>query len=98
LEPSFRKVLYAPEAGVDWRQLVASQLHEIGKTAAPKVSDSRSYDMECLRQVVQDYGDVADQAAAFQTLTRRSRATFFRLKKLLEDGKPVTAQAAMAIG
>ena len=38
LEPSLRKVLYAREEGVDWRQLVASQLHEIGKTAAPKVS------------------------------------------------------------
>ncbi len=41
LEPSLRKVIYAREANVDWRQLVASQLHEIGRTAAPKVSDSR---------------------------------------------------------
>ena len=86
LEPSCRKVIYAREAGVDWRQLVASQLHEIGKTAAPKVSDSRAYDLECLRQVVADYPDsVAEQEAAFQALTRRSRATFFRLKKVLGD-------------
>ena len=75
---------------MDWRQLVASQLHEIGKTAAPKVSDSRSYDLECLRQVVEDYPDsMADQEAAFRALTRRSRATFFRLKKMLEDGEQV---------
>jgi hypothetical protein len=98
LEPSFRKVLYAREAGVDWRQLVASQLHEIGRTAAPKIGNAREYDLDCLRQVVRDYDDVADQEAAFHALTRRSRATFFRLKKLLGDGKPATAQAAMAIG
>jgi hypothetical protein len=97
LEPSFRKVIYAREADVDWRQLVASQLHEIGKTAAPKVSDAREYDMECLKQVTEDYPDsIADQENAFRTLTRRSRATFFRLKRML--GTVGTAQAAMGVG
>jgi hypothetical protein len=97
LEPSLRKVLYAREAEVDWRQLVASQLHEIGRTAAPKVSDAREYDMECLKQVLEDYENVADQEAAWRTLTRRSRATFFRLRKMLgKDAEPIgTAQAAM---
>ena len=98
LEPSYRKVLYAREAEVDWRQLVASQLHEIGRTAAPKVSDSRSHDMECLKQVLDDHPDsIAEQENAFRTLTRRSRATFFRLRKMLDkaDGQPATAQAAM---
>jgi hypothetical protein len=98
LEPSLRKVLYAREAGVDWRQLVASQLHEIGRTAAPNIPDSRAFDMDCLRQVVEDYPEsVAEQEAAWRTLTRRSRATFFRLKKMLVD-EPATAQAAMQIG
>ena len=36
LEPSFHKVIYAREAGVDWRQLVASQLHEIGRDCRPE--------------------------------------------------------------
>ncbi len=101
LEPSLRKVLYARDEGVDWRQLVASQLHEIGRTAAPKVSDSRSYDMECLKQVLEDHPDsIADQEAAWRMLTRRSRATFFRLKKSLGTvGEQVgTTQAAMAAG
>jgi hypothetical protein len=101
LEPSFRKVIYARGASADWRQLVASQLHEIGHTAAPSVSDSRSFDLQCLRQVVEDYPEnVTEQEAAFRALTRRSRATFFRLKKALEKpGEPVsTTQAAMGVG
>ena len=97
LEPSFHKVIYARQADTDWRQLVASQLHEIGKTAVPKVSDSRAYDLDCLRQVVADYPEsVADQEAAFRTLTRRSRATFFRLKRMLGD-LGTTTQAAMGV-
>ena len=97
LEPSLRKVIYAREAGVDWRQLVASQLHEIGRTAAPKVSDSRTYDLECLRQVLQDCpDDAAEQEAAFRALTHRSRATFFRLKRALSNTG--TVQAAMGVG
>jgi hypothetical protein len=96
LEPSLRKVLYARAEGVDWRELVVSQLHEIGRTAAPKVSDSRGYDMECLKQVLQDHPDnIADQETAWCMLTRRSRATFFRLKKSL--GNIGTAQAAMGV-
>jgi len=99
LEPSLRKVVYARSAGVDWRQLVASQLHEIGRTAVPKVSDSRTYDMECLKHVLDDYPDSAvDQEEAWRMLTRRSRATFFRLKKLLMErttsGDGVTGQIA----
>ena len=89
LEPSFRKVIYARTAGVDWRELVASQLHEIGRTAVPKVSTARDYDLECLRQVVEDYPDsVADQETAFRSMTRRSRATFFRLKRALDRAAP----------
>jgi hypothetical protein len=100
LEPSLRKVIYAREAGVDWRQLVASQLHEIGRTAVPRVSDSRTYDMECLRQVLQDYPeDVSEQESAFRALTRRSRATFYRMKKMLgKTVDQVDAVAAMGVG
>ena len=72
-----------------------------GELPRPKVSDSRTYDMDCLRQVVEDYPeDVAEQEAAFRALTRRSRATFFRLKKALAktvDQIDMT-QAAMGVG
>ena len=98
LEPSLKKVLYAREEGVDWRQLVASQLHEIGRTAVPKIPEARAYDLECLKQVAADYPDsISEQEAAFRTLTRRSRATFFRLKRMLGtvSEQVGTAQAAM---
>jgi len=101
LEPSYRKVIYAHEAGMDWRELVASQLYEIGRTAAPKPSDARNYDLECLKQVVEDYPhSVAEQEAAFCTLTRRSRATFFRLKKsaTMTDSVVSGAVAACDLG
>ena len=99
LEPSLRKVLYAREAGVDWRELVASQLHEIGRTAVPKLPDTRIYDFECLKQVVADYPDsVAEQEAAFRALTRRSRATFFRMKKTAAMTDSVVYGAIAACG
>jgi len=95
LEPSYRKVVYARQAGVDWRQLVASQLHEIGRNAVPRATDGRFYELDCLNQVLDDYPDnVADQEAAWRQLTRRSRATFFRFKKILEVEKTTAAQAA----
>ncbi len=99
LEPSLRKVLYAREAGVDWRQLVASQLHEIGRTAIPRVSTARDYDLECLHQVVQDFPDsVAEQESAWRMLTHRSRATFYRLKKSLGKGAEQVGEAQAAMG
>jgi hypothetical protein len=55
--------------------------------------------MECLRQVLEDYPDsMADQETAFRALTRRSRATFFRLKRMLGEGNPAAVQAAMGTG
>jgi hypothetical protein len=100
LEPSLRKVIYAREAGVDWRELVASQLHEIGKTVVPKVPDSRKYDMECLKQIIaDDPDDVGAQEAAFRAMCHRSRATFFRLKKTMAATvDQVDAVAAMGVG
>lgn len=100
-EEGITKVIYAREAGVEWRELVASQLHEIGRTAIVKVSHARDYDLECLRQVLDDYpDDVGSQESAWCELTHRSRATFYRLKKTLikkvssePDGTLIAAQS-----
>lgn len=97
LEPSFRKVIYARQVGTDWKELVASQLREIGRTAMPRATGARNYETDCLRQVVADYPDsVAEQEAAWRTLTRRSRATFYRLKRCL--GNEMTpGECALAV-
>ena len=98
LEPSYRKVIYAKDANVDWKELVASQLHEIGQTAAPPptlMMNARTYDMECLKQVLQDFpNNVAEQEKVWRMLTKRSRATFFRLKKALAEQTTNNVQAA----
>ena len=85
LEPSFRKVLYAREAGVAWKDLVRSQLEQIGvKDDLTKPQSSKAYALACLQQVVEEYPDsVGQQVDAWCELTGRSRATFFRLKKAM---------------
>ena len=80
LEPLYRKFLYAKDAKIDWKEMVASQLHEIGQTAAPApmtLMNARTYDIDCLKQVLLDYpDDVAEQVRIWRLLTKRSRATF----------------------
>ena len=103
LEPSYRKVMYAKDAHVDWKELVASQLHQIGQATAPApmtMMNARTYDVDCLKQVLVDYpDDVAEQVRIWRILTKRSRATFFRLKKLLngDDAQPAAGHEAPAV-
>ena len=96
LEPSYRKVLYAKDAGIDWKALVATQLHEIGRNHIPTAPAARTFDLDCLRQMMHDFpNDVGAQETAWRAITRRSRATFYRLKKTLtdeaEEDEPVLA-------
>lgn len=90
LEPSFRKVLYARESGIDWKDLVRSQLEQIGaKDELAKPANSKAYAMACLHQVIEDFPDsVRDQEEAWCQMTGRSRATFFRLKRALGNCDP----------
>lgn len=95
LEPSYRKVMYARSVGIDWKSLVATQLHEIGQTAvAPPPITARAYDVDCLKQVMKDFPDnVAEQEKVWRMLTKRSRATFYRLKKTLTAATETSIQA-----
>lgn len=81
LEPSYRKVLYSREVGVDWRDLVRSQLEQIGRDA--DVARPQVNEMACLRQVLNAHASVKEQVEAWCQMTDKSRATFFRLKKKL---------------
>jgi len=85
LEPSYRKVIYSREVGVDWRDLVRSQLEQIGKDA--NVAKPQLNEMACLRQVLNAHDTVKEQVEAWCQMTDKSRATFFRLKKKLTPGE-----------
>jgi len=88
LEPSFRKVIYAKIVGVDWRDLVRSQLDQIGRDNTPKLQQSTADVIEALKQVVRDFPDsVNDQQQAWSQLTGKSRASFYRLKKTALEKK-----------
>jgi hypothetical protein len=97
-EPSLKKVEYAVEAGIDWRPLVRTQLDEIGHAVDIEPPIAGAEEADFLRKVVAEYPTVAEQQEAWCRAMRRSRASFFRLKRLLEAGKPATAQAAMGTG
>jgi len=76
LEPSYQKVLYARGAGVDWRDLVRSQLDQLGSKSKSPVNE-----VDYLKQILHDHDSVKEQVEAWVKLTGKSRATFFRLKK-----------------
>ncbi len=98
-EPSLKKLEYALQVGVDWRPLVRTQLDEIGYAmdTAPPVAGAD--EMDSLRQVMAEYSTVGEQQEAWCRAARRSRATFYRMKKALgKAGEQVgTAQAAMGV-
>ena len=81
LEPSFRKVIYARQEGLDWRPLVQSQLHTLGrKQDASCRVDTRANEVRVLHQAIEQFPkSVGDQQAFWCRVTGKSRASFFRL-------------------
>lgn len=82
-EPSLKKVEYAAEAGIDWRELVRSQLDQIGTTGdVPKPLDSKGHDLRVMAQAIATYpASVKLQEEFWCRGTGRSRASFFRCKR-----------------
>lgn len=82
-EPSLRKVEYALVTGVDWRDLVRSQLDQLGqKEGLPKPLDSKAHDLKCMALAVEKYpASVKLQEDFWREATGKSRASFFRTKK-----------------
>jgi len=81
LEPSFRKVLYARSEGLDWRPLVLTQLHTLGRREDPsRRIDARANEVLTLHQAVEQFPrSVSEQQAFWSRATGKSRASFFRL-------------------
>ncbi len=86
LELSCKKVLYAREVGLDWRDLVRTQLHTLGERTFSDEVDSAAHDLECMRRAFEEHPDSARQQQAYwMKLTSKSRATYFRIKKQYQN-------------
>jgi hypothetical protein len=85
-EPSLKKVEYALQNGIDWRDLVRSQLDQIGQgEGVPRPLDTKAYDLKCLALAVERYpASVKMQEDFWCEATGKSRATFFRVKREFE--------------
>jgi hypothetical protein len=81
LEPSFRKVLYARQEGLDWSPLVLTQLRTLGrKQDESRRIDAKASELRLLHQAIERYpASVAQQQAFWSRATGKSRASFFRL-------------------
>ncbi len=88
-ESSLRKVEYAVTTGTDWRDLVRSQLDQLGskdREGVPKPLDSKGHDLRCMALAVEKFPASARQQEEFWCeSTGKSRATFFRIKKQFES-------------
>ena len=81
LEPSFRKVVYARSEGLDWRPLVMTQLHTLGrKEDTSRRLDGKIQEVRTLHQAIERFPhSVSDQQVFWSRATGKSRASFFRL-------------------
>ena len=81
-------MVYAREAGIDWRDLVRTQLEQIGTNEnLAKPMESRAFEIACLEQVLESFPDsVKDQEDVWCRATGKSRATFFRAKREFMNG------------
>jgi hypothetical protein len=88
-EPSMKKVEYALKNRVPWRELVRSQLDQIGiSEGVPEPLDSKNHDLGVMAQAIATYsGSVKMQEEFWCKGTGKSRASFFRTKKQYEAEK-----------
>lgn len=86
-EPSLAKYEYSLTADIDWRELVKCQLDQV-TTDEPvaKSLDSKAFAADALREAIKQFPNSAkDQQQFWCKATRKSRASFFRLKKQVEQ-------------
>ena len=73
LELSCKKVVYAREAGLDWKSLVRTQLYTLGEKTV-EVDD-----FDCLKRAVEQFpNSPRQQQSLWCKMTKKSRATFYR--------------------
>ena len=80
LELSCKKVIYAREVGLDWKDLVRSQLYTLGENTV-EVDD-----LECLKRAVEQFpNSPRQQQVLWCKMTKKSRATFYRKLEKFEQ-------------
>ncbi len=80
LGPSLRKFVYARQEGLDWRELVKSQLQTLGrKPVITQRLDTHLQDSKLLREALRMFPDaVKAQQEFWCNKTGKSRASFYR--------------------
>ena len=88
-EPSMKKVEYALKNKVPWRELVRSQLDQIGiSEGVPEPLESKGHDLSVMAQAIATHPQsVKMQEEFWCKATGKSRASFFRTKKQYEAEK-----------
>ncbi|MBX9677535.1 MAG: hypothetical protein K2X38_02145 [Gemmataceae bacterium] len=81
-EPSMKKVEYALKNRVPWRDLVRSQLDQIGiSEGVAEPLNSKAHDFTVMAQAIAAHESVKLQEEFWCKATGKSRASFFRTKK-----------------
>jgi hypothetical protein len=88
-ESSMRKVEYALQTGTDWRELVRSQLDQLGQPEGVlRPLDSKAHHLKCMAVAVERHpASVRLQEEVWREMTGKSRASFFRAKRDCEAQK-----------
>lgn len=89
LGPSLRKYMYAREQAIDWRPMVESQLHTLGrKQLATRRLDTKSKDIKLLKLALDAHPNaVKDQQEFWCEKTNKSRASFYRILARYRDNQ-----------
>jgi hypothetical protein len=82
-ESAMKKVEYAVSGAADWRDLVRSQLDQLGQPEGVlRPLDGKAHDLKSMAVAVERHPDnVTLQQEVWQDMTGKSRASFFRVKK-----------------
>lgn len=92
-EPSLRKVIYANQNGIDWRDLVRCQLDQLGVETEAANGDARDLDLAALAEAILAHPEsVRGQETHWCHARKKSRASFFRVKKAFEEQHPTAHQ------
>jgi hypothetical protein len=82
---SCKILVYARENGLDWKDLVRTQLNALGDRTVDEF-DSLANDLECMNQVVEQFPkSPRQQQTMWSKMTKKSRATFYRVQKKFDE-------------